>query len=124
MDHYTVFPQDGMAAITEFGPQFDPDEQYLASAYELADHNFQPVIAPTQPNVLTALNGTDHGWVYNNLQPGTPMIIISPYARHGVYHQQSTNVSVLSVMQQLSGLPALTPLNPPQDHPLSPCNFI
>ena len=67
MDHYTVFPQDGMAAITEFGPQFDPDEQYLASAYELADHNFQPVIAPTQPNVMTALNGTDHGWVYNNL---------------------------------------------------------
>jgi phospholipase C len=61
-----VFPQDGMAAITEFGPQFDPDEQYLASAYELADRNFQPVIAPTQPNVLTALNGTDHGWVYNN----------------------------------------------------------
>ena len=70
MDHYTVFPQDGMASITEFGPQFDPDEQYLASAYELADHNFQPVIAPTQPNVMTALNGTDHGWVYNNLEPG------------------------------------------------------
>ncbi len=75
MDHYTVFPQDGMAAITEFGPQFDPNEQYLASAYELADHNFQPVIAPTQPNVLTALNGTDHGWVYNNLEPGpTPAV--------------------------------------------------
>jgi len=70
MDHYTVFPQDGMAAITEFGPQFDPDEQYLASSYELADHNFQPVIAPTQPNVITALTGTDHGWVYNNLEPG------------------------------------------------------
>jgi len=32
MDHYTVFPQDGMAAVTEFGPQFDPNEQYLASA--------------------------------------------------------------------------------------------
>ena len=70
MDHYTVFPQDGMAAITEFGPKFDPNEQYLASSFELADQNFQPVIAPTQPNVLTALNGTDHGWVYNNLQPG------------------------------------------------------
>jgi hypothetical protein len=28
------------------------------------------VIAPTQPNVLTELNGTDPGWVYNNLQPG------------------------------------------------------
>jgi phospholipase C len=69
MDHYTVFPQDGLAAITEFGPRFDPNEQYLASTYELADQNFQPVIAPTQPNVLTALNGTDHGWVYNNLQP-------------------------------------------------------
>src|SRR5580693_201941 len=69
MDHYTVFPQDGMSAITEFGPSFDPDEQYLASNFELADHNFQPVIAPTQPNVMTALNGTDHGWVYNNLQP-------------------------------------------------------
>ena len=31
MDHYTTFPQDGMSAITEFGPSFDPDEQYLAS---------------------------------------------------------------------------------------------
>jgi phospholipase C len=255
MDHYTVFPQDGIAAITEFGPQFDPDEQYLASAYELADHNFQPVIAPTQPNVLTALNGTDHGWVYNNLEPGptppwnsvfdeltahgrswkiyyalppatltgtvwpqllppghaadlttapaffadlsagtlpsfsfvrpgvdysteppedvtqgdtwigqlvnavahsrywastaifvtydesggfwdhvapaastgygarTPMIIISPYARHGVYHQQSTNVSILSFMQKLWGLPALTPLNARQNNLFSAFNF-
>ncbi|MCU1494371.1 MAG: phosphoesterase [Acidimicrobiaceae bacterium] len=70
MDHYTVFPQDGMSAITEFGPQFDPNEQYLATNYELADNNFQPIIAPTQPNVMTALNGTDHGWVYNNLEPG------------------------------------------------------
>jgi phospholipase C len=255
MDHYTVFPQDGMAAITEFGPQFDPNEQYLASAYELADHNFQPVIAPTQPNVMTALNGTDHGWVYNNLQPApsqpwnsifdeltahgrswkiyyalppsalvgtiwpqlippghaadlttgsaffadlasgglpdfsfvrpgvdysteppedigqgdawigqlvsavahskywastaifvtydesggfwdhaappaaagygarTPMIIISPYARRGVYSQQTTNVSVLSFMQKLWGLPALTPLNARQNNLFSAFNF-
>src|SRR5579872_164553 len=255
MDHYTVFPQDGMASITEFGPQFDPNEQYLASAYELADHNFQPVIAPTQPNVMTALNGTDHGWVYNNLEPGpaqpwnsifdeltahgrswkiyyalppsaltgtiwpsllpprhaadlttgsaffadlaagtlpsfsfvrpgvdysteppedigqgdawigqlvnavahskywastaifvsydesggfwdhvappvaagygarTPLIIISPYARRGVYHQQSTNVSVLSFMQKLWGLPALTPLNARQNNLFSAFNF-
>ena len=247
MDHYTVFPQDGMASITEFGPQFDPNEQYLASAYELADHNFQPVIAPTQPNVLTALNGTDHGWVYNNLEPGpvqpwnsifdeltahgrtwkiyyalppaalegtiwpqlipaghlqdlttgqafftdladgtlpefsfvrpgvgystepaedigegdawvgqlvnavahskywastaifltydesggfwdhvappagagygarTPMVIISPYARRGVFSAQTTNVSVLSFLQKLWGLPALTPLNASQN---------
>ena len=255
MDHYTVFPQDGMAAITEFGPHFDPNEQYLASSYELADHNFQPVIAPTQPNVLTALNGTDHGWVYNNLQPGatqpwnsifdeltshgrswkiyyalppsvldgtvwpqlippgsaadlttgaafladlasgrlpdfsfirpgvgystepsedlgpgdawigqlvnavahskywastaifvtydesggfwdhvapaastgygarTPMMIISPYARRGVYHQVTTNVSILSFMQKLWGLPALTPLNASQNNLFSAFNF-
>ncbi|HYZ54723.1 MAG TPA: alkaline phosphatase family protein [Streptosporangiaceae bacterium] len=255
MDHYTVFPQDGMSAITEFGPQFDPNQQYLARSYELADHNFQPVIAPTQPNVMTALNGTDHGWVYNNLQPGatqpwnsifdeltahnrswkiyyalptsilngtiwdqiippghaadlttagqfltdlssgslpdfsflrpgvgystepaedvgqgdawigqlvnavahsqywdstaifvtydegggfwdhvappaatgygtrTPMMIISPYARQGVYHQQTTNVSILSFMQRLWGLAPLTKLNARQNDLMSAFNF-
>ena len=69
MDHFTVFPQDGMASITEFGPQFDPNQQYLAQHYELADHNFQPVIAPTQPNVMYALNADGHNWMYNNLDP-------------------------------------------------------
>ncbi|HTX26423.1 MAG TPA: alkaline phosphatase family protein [Streptosporangiaceae bacterium] len=255
MDHYTVFPQDGMSAITEFGPKFDPNEQYLASAYELADMNFQPVIAPTQPNVLTALNGTDHGWVYNNLQPAptvawdsifdeltahgrswkiyyalppsalagtvwpqlipsgyaadlttgsafftdlangtlpdfsfvrpgvgystepsedigegdawigqlvnavahsgywnstaifvtydesggfwdhvpppvstgygarTPMIIISPYAKRGVFGQQTTNVSILSFMQKLWDMPALTPLNAAQNDLYSAFDF-
>ena len=255
MDHYTVFPQDGMSAITEFGPSFDPDEQFLAAGYELADHNFQPVIAPTQPNVMTALNGTDHGWVYNNLEPGstqpwnsifdeltahhrtwkiyyalppsildgtiwdqiippadsqdlttatqfftdlsvgglpdfsfvrpgvgysteppedieegdawvgqlvnavahsqywnstaifvtydegggfwdhvapsaasgygtrTPMIIISPYARPGIFHQPTTNVSILSFMQRLWELPPLTPLNARQNDLLSAFDF-
>ncbi len=255
MDHYTVFPQDGMSAITEFGPTFDPNEQYLASSYELADMNFQPVIAPTQPNVLTALNGTDHDWVYNNLEPGatqpwdsifdeltahghswkiyyalpssalaatiwpqllpagytadltsatafysdladgtlpdfsfvrpgvgysteppedigegdawigqlvnavaqssywdstaifvtydesggfwdhvappastgygarTPMIIISPYARRGVFGQQTTNVSILSFMQKLWDMPALTALNASQNDLFSAFNF-
>jgi phospholipase C len=255
MDHYTVFPQDGMSAITEFGPKFDPNEQYLASSFELADQNFQPVIAPTQPNVLTALNGTDHGWVYNNLQPGpslpwdsifdeltahgrtwkiyyalppsalagtvwqqlipsghaadlttgsafftdladgslpdfsfvrpgvgystepsedigegdawvgqlvnavahsaywkstaifitydesggfwdhvapaastgygarTPMIIVSPYAKRGVFGQQTTNVSILSFMQKLWGMPSLTPLNSAQNNLYSAFNF-
>lgn len=255
MDHYTVFPQDGMSAITEFGPQFDPNEQYLARSFELADHNFQPVIAPTQPNVMTALNGTDHGWVYNNLEPGstqpwnsifdeltahnrswkiyyalptsilngtiwdqiipsghaadltdgdqfftdissgnlpdfsfvrpgvgysteppedvgegdawigqlvdavahspywdstaifitydesggfwdhvapaastgygtrTPTIIVSPYARQGVYHQQTTNVSILSFMQHLWGLSPLTALNARQNDLMSAFNF-
>ncbi len=53
----------------------------------------------------------------------TPMIIISPYARRGVYHQQSTNVSVLSFMQKLWGLPALTPLNASQNNLFSAFNF-
>ena len=255
MDHYTTFPQDGMSAITEFGPSFDPNEQYLASNFELADHNFQPQIAPTQPNVMTALNGTAHDWYYNNLEPGstqpwnsifdelsarnrpwkiyyalptsilngtiwdqiipsadtadlttgdqfftdlaagnlpdfsfvrpgvgysteapedigegdawigqlvnavaqskywdstaifvtydegggfwdhvappyasgygtrTPMIIISPYARKGVYHQQTTNVSILKFMQTLWGLPPLTPLNAEQNTLMSAFNF-
>jgi phospholipase C len=255
MDHYTTFPQDGMSAITEFGPSFDPDEQYLASNFELADQNFQPVIAPTQPNVMTALNGTAHGWYYNNLEPGstqpwnsvfdelsargrtwkiyyalptsilngtiwdqiipsgdtadlttgdqffadiangtlpnfsfvrpgvgysteapedigegdawvgqlvnavahsqywdstaifvtydegggfwdhvapsyasgygtrTPMVIVSPYARHGVFHQQTTNVSILKFMQALWGLAPLTPLNARQDDLLAAFDF-
>jgi phospholipase C len=255
MDRYTVIPQDGMSAVTEFDPSFDPDEQYLASAYELADHNFQPVIAPTEPNVLTALNGTSHGWYSKSPPPGpaqpwnsifdeftahhrswkiyyalptsvlsgtiweqiipsghtadltdgnrfftdladgtlpdfsfvrpgvgysseppediaeadawigqlvnavarsrywdstaifvtydegggfwdhlapsyasgfgtrTPTIIISPYARRGVFHQQITNVSILSFMQVLWGLPPLTTLNARQDNLLSAFDF-
>jgi phospholipase C len=255
MDHYTTFPQDGMSAITEFGPGFDPNEQSLASNFELADHNFQPVIAPTQPNVMTALSGTAHDWYYNNLEPGstqpwnsifdelsahgrtwkiyyalptsilngtiwdqiippndtadlttgdqfftdiadgalpdfsfvrpgvgysteppedigegdawvgqlvnavahsqywnstaifvtydegggfwdhvapsyasgygtrTPMIIISPYARKQVFHQQTTNVSILSFMQSLWGLPPLTSLNARQDNLMSAFDF-
>jgi phospholipase C len=254
MDHYTVVRQDGMASITEFGPQFDPNEQYLARSFELADRNFQPVIAPTQPNVMTALNGTDHGWLYNNPQPGTtqpwnsifdeltahnrswkiyyalpppalagtiwdqiipsghsadlttgsafftdlsgglpefsfvrpgvgystepeedigegdawvgqvvnavahstywdstaifvtydegggfwdhvappaqagygtrtPTIIVSPYARQGVFHQQTTNVSILSFMQHLWGLAPLTTLNAQQNDLMSAFNF-
>src|SRR6201988_2728813 len=60
MDHFAMLPQNSYASITEFGPQFDPNQQYLAQHYELADHNFQPEIAPTMPNVMTALNGTSH----------------------------------------------------------------
>jgi phospholipase C len=69
MDHFTLVPADSMASITEFGPQFDPNQQYLARHYELADHNFQPLIAPTMPNVMTALNGTAHDWFSNDLNP-------------------------------------------------------
>lgn len=256
MDHYTVFPQDGMSSITEFGPSFDPNLQYLASHYELEDRNFQPAISPTQPNVMYALNGTAHGWMYNNLNPAdtrpwnsifdelaahgrtgkvyyalppsilngtiwdkivppdlsdlstadqfytdlsqgtlpdfsfvrpgvgyseepaediaegdawlgqlinavatskywnstaifvtydegggfwdhvapptvtqygygsrTPTVIVSPYARTGVYHQQTTNISILSFMQHLWNLPPLTPLNAQQNNLLAAFDF-
>ncbi|HET6504897.1 MAG TPA: alkaline phosphatase family protein [Amycolatopsis sp.] len=254
MDHFTLLPQNSFASVTEFGPQFDPNQQYLAQHYELADHNFQPEIAPTQPNVMTALNGTSHGWYFNDTQPNdtqpwnsifdelvkadrpwkiyyalptdilngtlwdkivpsdelnnittgdqffsdlsggnlpdfsfvrpgvgysgeaeedlgnpdawigqlvsavanskywnstaifvtydegggfwdhvappangygtrTPMTIISPYAKPGVYHQQTTNVSILSFMQKLWGLPPLTPLNAQQNDLMSAFDF-
>jgi phospholipase C len=254
MDHFAMLPQNSFASITEFGPQFDPNQQYLAQHYELADHNFQPEIAPTMPNVMTALNATSHGWFFNNpdpndsqpwnsifdelakvnrtwkiyyslptsvlngtlwdkivpadqlndittgdqffsdiasgslpdfsfVRPGvgysgeaeedlgnpdawigqlvnavaqskywdstaifvtydegggfwdhvappangygtrTPMTIISPYAKPGVYHQQTTNVSILSFMQKLWGLAPLTPLNARQNDLMSAFNF-
>jgi phospholipase C len=255
MDHFQMLPANGMASITEFGPQFDPDQQYLAQHYELADQNFQQEIAPTQPNVMTALNGTSHGWYFNNTNPSdtqpwnsifdelagtgrtwkiyyalplsvlggslwqkivpqneendivggdqffsdiasgglpdfsfvrpgvgysgeaeedlgnpdawigqlvnavahsqywdstaifvtydegggfwdhvappvkndygtrTPMTIISPYATQGVYHKETTNVSILSFMQKLWGLAPLTSLNAQQNDLMSAFNF-
>lgn len=71
MDNYTRYPKDGMSSITAFGPSFDPNLQSLASAYELADNNFQPAIAASNTNIHYALNATANGWMYNNLQPGT-----------------------------------------------------
>jgi phospholipase C len=71
MNNYTRYPRDGMSSITEFGPSFDPNLQYLARRYELADHNFQAAIAPSNPNIHYALSATANGWMYNSLQPGT-----------------------------------------------------
>jgi hypothetical protein len=51
------------------------------------------------------------------------MIIISPYARPGVFHHQTTNVSILKFMQTLWGLPPLTPLNAAQDNLLAAFDF-
>jgi phospholipase C len=51
------------------------------------------------------------------------MIIISPYSRQGVYHQQTTNVSILSFMQRLWGLAPLTTLNAQQNDLMSAFNF-
>lgn len=69
MDDYTQLPYDGMAAITTFPASDDPNLQYLATHYALAERNFQPEIAPTQPNVTAALAGSSDGWYYNNNPP-------------------------------------------------------
>ena len=53
----------------------------------------------------------------------TPMIIVSPYAKRGVFGQQTTNVSILSFMQKLWGMPSLTPLNSAQNDLYSAFNF-
>ena len=53
----------------------------------------------------------------------TPMIIISPYARRGVFGQQTTNVSILSFMQKLWDMPALTALNASQNNLFSAFDF-
>jgi phospholipase C len=45
----------------------------------------------------------------------TPLVIVSPWARHGVFRQRSTNIGILSFMQRLWGMPALTPLNAQQN---------
>jgi hypothetical protein len=51
------------------------------------------------------------------------MVIISPYARRGVFSAQTTNVSVLSFLQKLWGLPVLTPLNARQNDLFSAFDF-
>lgn len=79
MDGYTK-PPYGVSAITTFGASFDPDLQYLAHGYEFGDRNFQPVIAPTRPNIMMALNGTAHGWYYNRRDP-------HPQAWHSIFDE-------------------------------------
>lgn len=79
MDHYTD-TSAGLATITEWGPSFDPNLQYLAQNYELADHNFQAAIGPTQPNVHYALTGTDEHFPYNNPQPPPGITIQNDYS--------------------------------------------
>jgi phospholipase C len=41
----------------------------------------------------------------------TPMVIVSPWARRGLFQERTTNVSILSFMQQLWHMPPLTSLN-------------
>ncbi len=69
MDGYARHPLDGLAAITLVPPADDPNLQSLAAQYALLDHNFQPAVAPTQPNVLYALTGTANGWMVNTTPP-------------------------------------------------------
>jgi phospholipase C len=72
MDGYTVFPGEGLSSITTFSAAADPNLQYLARHFELADDNFQPAIAPTLPNVLDALAATSHGYLTNSVPAGGP----------------------------------------------------
>lgn len=65
MNRYTTFPGDGLATVTTMPPALDPNLQALAHQFVLADHNFQPEIAPTQPNVISALAATSDGWMSN-----------------------------------------------------------
>jgi phospholipase C len=51
------------------------------------------------------------------------MMIVSPWARTGVYHQQSTNISILSLMQRMWGLAPLTRLNARQNDLMSAFDF-
>ena len=50
-------------------------------------------------------------------------MIVSPYARAGVFHQQTTNISILSFMQHLWNLPPLNPLNARQNDLFSAFDF-
>jgi phospholipase C len=72
MDGYTLFPGEGVSSITTFSPETDPNLQYLARRFELADENFQPAIAPTLPNVLYALAATSHGNLTNTVPVSGP----------------------------------------------------
>jgi phospholipase C len=259
MDHYSVLPQDGLSSITTFPASVDPNLQALAKQFTLSDSTFQAGIEPSNPNLHWSLTGTDNGWVYNSLQPGTtgnswnsifkqldasgrtskiyygqpqgslsqfwyqmlpadrpqdastdtqfytdltnnqlpnfsyvrpdynqytegdgaqdvtqgdawlgqvmqaiakspewastavfitydesggywdhvsppvtkataygprlPFVIVSPYTKNGVYSKDSTNVSVLSFMQKLWGLPALTPMNAAQNNLMDAFDF-
>jgi phospholipase C len=45
----------------------------------------------------------------------TPMVIVSPWARHGAYTRRTTNISILSFMQHLWGMAPLNGLNAQQN---------
>jgi phospholipase C len=71
MDRYTVTPYEGLASVTVFPPSIDPNLQFLATHYALAEANFQPEIAPTLPNVLAAVAGGSDGWYSNDNPPAS-----------------------------------------------------
>jgi phospholipase C len=45
----------------------------------------------------------------------TPMVIVSPWARHGPFARRTTNISVLALMQHLWGMAPLNALNAQQN---------
>lgn len=53
----------------------------------------------------------------------TPMVIISPWVRQGLFNQTTTNVSILSFMEHLWGLPPLTKRDAQGNDLLADFNF-
>ncbi|CAB1128074.1 Phosphoesterase [Candidatus Hydrogenisulfobacillus filiaventi] len=53
----------------------------------------------------------------------TPLVIISPYVRPGVYSRTTTNISILAFMQHLWGLPPLNALNARSNDLMSAFDF-
>ncbi|MBO0708098.1 MAG: hypothetical protein J2P44_07010, partial [Candidatus Dormibacteraeota bacterium] len=71
MDLFPRYPGGGISTITGFDPRLFPNQWFLAQHYALADQNFQPLVAPTQPNVISALTADAHGWLYNDNPPAS-----------------------------------------------------
>jgi phospholipase C len=174
MNNYTRYPHDGMSSITEFGASFDPDLQYAARHYELADDNFQDLDSgklhdfslvradysgyseeppedieegdtwlgqvleaiaksPVWRSTAVFITYDEGGGFWDHVSPPvknaygygtrTPMVIVSPYAKRGVFSNQSTNMSVLAFVQHIFGLPSLNATNAAQNDLMGAFNF-
>ncbi len=73
--------------------------------------------SPDWPSTAVFVTYDEGGGFYDHVSPPlaspfgdgtrTPMVIVSPYARHGVYHARTTNLSILAFVEHLFGLAPL-----------------
>jgi phospholipase C len=76
------------------------------------------------PSTAIFISYDEGGGFWDNLAPPvargygtrTPLVIVSPWARHGVFGEPTTNISVLSYLQHLWHMPPLTRLNSLQNN--------